>query len=66
MLGVSNVLANLVAPKVKTGKELSSQSTMHICATWSQTFFLPVEDNNVIIDYPLEHILAVCFPRAES
>jgi hypothetical protein len=30
------------------------------------TFFLPVKDNNVIIDYLLEHVVAVCFPRSES
>lgn len=28
----------------------------------ANTFFLPVEDNNVIIDYPLEHVLAVRLP----
>jgi len=32
----------------------------------ANTFFLPVEDNNVIIDYPLEHVLAVRFPRSKS
>jgi hypothetical protein len=25
-----------------------------------------VKDNNVIIDYLLEHVVAVCFPRSES
>jgi hypothetical protein len=65
--GVSNVVANPVALKVKTGKELSSQPTMLIRATWSLTrFFLPVEDNNAIIDHLLEHVLAVRFPGSKS
>ena len=37
--GVLNVVANPVALKVKTGKELSSQPTMLICATLSLTRF---------------------------
>jgi len=59
-------LANPVALKVKTGKELSSQPTMLIGNVAAYTFFLPVKDNNVIIDYLLEHVVAVCFPRSES
>jgi len=39
VLGVLNVVANPVALKVKTGKELSSQPTMLICATLSLTRF---------------------------
>ena len=39
VLGVSNVVANPVALKVKTGKELSSQPTMLIRATLSLTRF---------------------------
>jgi hypothetical protein len=39
VLGVSNVVANHVALKVKAGKELSSQPTRRTCAPWSLTRF---------------------------